>query len=280
MFPLPSAFHFSVRARTSREPRVRAGALAGAGGVSCPGPRDAADRPRRRSELSKSTIPYPDAIRRNNPKLFPTPDYCLKYFPLLRLVRQNCRKCFSVIRFSSVERLHVVQHGVVQNRGPSLSPRSLRQMDPSTAAPTLFRSCLLWRRLRPVCAAARTRAAAIKMGRSKGDDNLFRRVLPRTAHPRSITGRGCRVENPAETGGCRSLEYMSSSIGVTTTCPVSSDRVFSRPGRFLSSAASTSRRSGKLPSSERLCTRYSALGTVYSGLRTRYCELCTLHPVL
>ena len=85
--------------------------------------------------------------------------------------------------------------------------------------------------------------------------------------------RGCRVENPAETGGCRSLECMSSSIRVITACPILSDRVFSRPGHFLSSAKFASRRSGKLLSSEvMLCTAYFALGTVYSAL-------CTLHSV-
>ncbi len=35
-----------------------------------------------------------------------------------------CRKCFSIMRFSRVELVHVVQHGVVRNRGLRFLPIS------------------------------------------------------------------------------------------------------------------------------------------------------------
>ena len=77
------------------------------------------------------------------------------------------------------------------------------------------------------------RVVAIKMGRSKPAAAVFRRVLLRMAQRDSTRGRGCRVENPAETGCCNSLEYILSSMRVATGCPVLV-RVFSRPGHCLS----------------------------------------------
>ncbi len=75
--------------------------------------------------------------------------------------------------------------------------------------------------------------------RSKWDDRrrvtTFFAVFYRGRHnPVPPQPRGCRVENPAETGGCRSWECMLSSLRVGTACPVSSDRVFSRlPTPFI-----------------------------------------------
>ena len=109
--------------------------------------------------------------------------------------------------------------------------------------------------------------------RSKWDDrrptaDVFRRVLPRTAQRDSTTGSGCRVENPAETGGCRSWECMSSSLRGDTACPVSSIRVFSQPGHFLSSAEFASRPSGKVLSSGRFCRPWSPGCTADSHCRS------------
>ena len=84
----------------------------------------------------------------------------------------------------------------------------------------------------PCDALWRALSAAIKMGQSRPAAAIFRRFLLRMAHRDSTTGRGCRVENPAETGGCRSLECMLSSMRVATGCPILV-RVFSRPGHCL-----------------------------------------------
>ncbi len=106
------------------------------------------------------------------------------------------------------------------------------------------------------------------MGQLKAAADVFRRVLPRTAQRDSTTGSGCRVENPAETGGCRSWECMSSSLRGDTACPVSSIRVFCQPGHFLSSAEFASRPSGEVLSSARFCRPWSPGCTADSHCRS------------
>ncbi len=72
---------------------------------------------------------------------------------------------------------------------------------PPAAAPTPFRSCLPWRRSRPARAAALIRAVAIKMGRSKGAADVFRRVLPRTVQPVSTTAAWLPIRKPRRNRG-------------------------------------------------------------------------------